>query len=225
MGPVSRTGLSSPRLDLAGAELRLLVLAERQDEYLAVDIDSGAFVRAHGTIDTDSGPSHILDVIKVELATNEHASDLSQPEAVTMAGPARPARRVRRGRVKRYLRALVAPDGGPLLGFPASATPYWTLNGTRPSLTLIKPDDGLVINKRETDGSLWARFRWDNGQYHLPVDDARLSAAFSDGGRTHLGGRALTRALGHRPHYVLVALAPPRNGHCYKTLAAVLPRQ
>ena len=48
MGPVSRTGLSSPRLDLAGAELRLLVLAERKGEYLAVDVDSGAFVREVG---------------------------------------------------------------------------------------------------------------------------------------------------------------------------------
>ncbi len=225
MGAVSRTGLSSPRLDLAGAELRLLVLAERPDEYLAVDIDSGAFVRAHGATDAGSGPRHILDVIKVELATSEHATDLSQPEAVTMAGPARPARRVRRGRVKRYLRALVAPDGEPLLGFPASATPYWTLNGTRPSLALVTPSDGLTVTKRETDGTLWARFNWAGNQYHMPVDDARLSRALADSDRTRLSGRALARALGHRPHYLLVALAPPRNGHCYKTLAAVLPRQ
>jgi hypothetical protein len=222
---VSRTGLSSPRLDLAGAELRLLVLAERPDEYLAVDVDSGAFVRAHGTTETDTGPSHILDVIKVELADNEHASDLSQPEAVTMAGPARPARRVRRGRVKRYLRALVAPKGEPLLGFPASATPYWTLNGTRPSLALITPDDGLTVTRRQPDDTLWARFQWDAGLYHLPVDDARLSTAFADGRRVRLAGRALSHTLGHRPHYLLVALAPPRNGHCYKTLVAVLPRQ
>lgn len=225
MGPVSRTGLSSPRLDLAGAELRLLVLAERKDEYLAVDIDSGAFVRAHGATDTGTGPRHILDVIKVELATNDHASDLSQPEAVTMAGPARPARRVRRGRVKRYLRALVAPEGEPLLGFAASATPYWTLNGTRPSLALITPSDGVTIAKRQTDETLWARFHWAGSQYHLPVDDARLSAAVADTGRARLSGRPLASALGHRPHYLLVALAPPRNGHCYKTLAAVLPRQ
>lgn len=222
---MSRTGLPSRRLDLVGGELRLLVLAERTDEYLAVDIDSGAFVRAKGTTATGTGPKHILDVIKVELATNDHASDLSQPEAVTMAGPARPARRVRRGRVKRYLRALVAPEGEPLLGFPASATPYWTLDGTRPSMALITPSDGLSVTKRQTDDTLWARFHWAGGQYQLPVDDARLSAALADDDRTRLSGRALARALGHRPHYLLVALAPPRNGHCYKTLAAVLPRQ
>jgi hypothetical protein len=221
---VSRSGLSSPRLDLAGEELRLLVLAERKDEYLAVDIDSGAFVRAHGVTDTGAGPKHILDVIKVELAANDHASDLSQPEAVTMAGPARPARRVRPGRVKRYLRALVAPEGEPLLGFAASSTPYWTLNGTRPSLALITPSDGVSVTTRETDDTLWARFYWAGNQYHLPVDDARLSAAIADSGRPRLSGRALARRLGHRPHYLLVALAPPRDGHCYKTLAAVLPR-
>ena len=66
---------------------------------------------------------------------------------------------------------------------------------------------------------------WSGGQYNLPVDDARLSTAMADGERTRIGGRALARALGHRPHYLLVALAPPRNGHCYKTVAAVLPRQ
>ncbi len=222
---MSRTGLSSPRLDLAGAELRLLVLAERPDEYLAVDVDSGAFVRAHGPTDTGTGPRHILDVIKVELADNEHATDLSQPEAVTMAGPARPARRVRRGRVKRYLRALVAPKGEPLLGFPAAATPYWTLDGTRPSLALLTPSDGLTVIKRQPEGTLWARFHWDGGNYHLPVDDARLSAAFADSSRGRLAGRALAHALGHRPQYLLVALTRPRNGHCYKTLVAVLPRQ
>ena len=142
-----------------------------------------------------------------------------------MAGPPRQARRVRRGRVKRYLRALVAPEGQPLLGFPASATPYWTLDGTRPSLALITPSDGLTVSRRQTDGTLWARFHWSGGQYNLPVDDARLSTAMADGERTRIGGRALARALGHRPHYLLVALAPPRNGHCYKTVAAVLPRQ
>ena len=119
----------------------------------------------------------------------------------------------------------MAPDGEPLLGFPASATPYWTLNGTRPSLALVTPSDGLTVTKRETDGTLWARFNWAGNQYHMPVDDARLSRALADSDRTRLSGRALARALGHRPHYLLVALAPPRNGHCYKTLAAVLPRQ
>jgi hypothetical protein len=59
----------------------------------------------------------------------------------------------------------------------------------------------------------------------MPVDDARLAATFADGERVRLGGRALAHALGHRPHYLLVALTPPRNGHCYKTLVAVLPRQ
>ena len=127
--------------------------------------------------------------------------------------------------MKRYLRALVAPEGEPLLGFAASATPYWTLNGTRPSLALITPSDGVSIVKRQTDETLWARFHWAGSQYHLPVDDARLSAAVADTGRARLSGRPLARALGHRPDYLLVALAPPRNGHCYKTLAAVLPRQ
>jgi hypothetical protein len=126
--------------------------------------------------------------------------------------------------VKRYLRALVAPEGEPLLGFAAGSTPYWTLNGTRPSLALITPSDGVSVTTRETDDTLWARFYWAGNQYHLPVDDARLSAAIADSGRPRLSGRALARRLGHRPHYLLVALAPPRDGHCYKTLAAVLPR-
>jgi hypothetical protein len=225
MGRVSRTGLSSPRLDLAGAELRLLVLAERPDEYLAVDLASGAFVRAYGSTATKKGPKHILDVIKVELADNEHASDLSQPEAITMAGPPRSARRVRPGRVKRYLRALVAPSSAPLLGFPARSTPYWTLDGTRPSVALIRPDDGPFIERREADNTLWAGFHWGVGRYVLPVDDERLSTAIADSRRDDLSGRALSRALGHSAHYLLVALGRPLNGHCYKTVAAILPKQ
>lgn len=222
---MSRTGLSSPRLDLSGAQLRLLILAERPNEYLAVDLASGALVRAYGATATETGPKHVLDVVKVELGDNEHASDLSQPEAITIAGPPRTVRRVRPGRVKRYLRALVAPSSQPLLGFPAPSTPYWTFDGTRPSVALVKPDDGPYIEWRESDDTLWAGFRWGAGRYVLPVDDARLSSAIADSGKDSLSGRALGRALGHNPHYLLVALGPPRNGHCYKTLAAILPRQ
>ena len=36
--------------------------------------------------------------------------------------------------------------------------------------------------------------------------------------------RASAAALGFDPQYLLVTVSPPRDGHCYKVCAAVLPR-
>ena len=35
---------------------------------------------------------------------------------------------------------------------------------------------------------------------------------------------SLATALGFEPQYLLVTVSPPRDGHCYKVCAAVLPR-
>ena len=41
-------------------------------------------------------------------------------------------------------------------------------------------------------------------------------------GRLH--GKELASALGFKPHYLVASISAPRNGHCYKTIRALLPR-
>ena len=42
--------------------------------------------------------------------------------------------------------------------------------------------------------------------------------------RERLSGKSLSAALGFDPQYLLVTVSQPRDGHCYKVCAAVLPR-
>jgi hypothetical protein len=42
--------------------------------------------------------------------------------------------------------------------------------------------------------------------------------------RDRLSGKALSTALGFRPHFIVVSISRPRDGHCYKTVTAILPR-
>jgi len=53
----------------------------------------------------------------------------------------------------------------------------------------------------------------------------RLAARALDAARRErLSGKSLAAALGFDPQYLLVTVSPPREGHCYKVCAAILPR-
>jgi hypothetical protein len=94
----------------------------------------------------------------------------------------------------------------------------------RPSLALISPSIGPLLFRRKTDDTVWVRFGWSRSDNWLPVEDTRAVASLWGAGRDKLTGKELAGALGFRPRYLLVALTPPRDGHCYKTVVALLPR-
>jgi hypothetical protein len=205
-----------------GSLLRLLVLAPDEGGCAAVDLDSGAFVRAEapgGEVLEDFAP---YDVVETRLAGSEEPPDPARPEAVVLAERPRRIGQLRGRRANRYLHALLAPQSAPLLGFPGPAAPYWTVTGAHPSLALVAPELGPAVVRRNP-GVIRARFRWGGRDHSLPVACRRLRAAFLDSGRPELGGEALARRLGFRPRYLLLALTRPRLGHCYKTVAAALP--
>jgi hypothetical protein len=56
------------------------------------------------------------------------------------------------------------------------------------------------------------------------MEDRRAVIALERARRDRLSGKDLESALGFRPHYLVVVLSRPRDGHCYKTVAALLPR-
>ncbi|HLH28428.1 MAG TPA: hypothetical protein VKW77_05905, partial [Acidimicrobiales bacterium] len=127
-------------------------------------------------------------------------------------------------RARRLLKHLVAPPEQHLLGFAGSAAPYWEFHGMRPSVALVVPSRGPMLFRRDPDDSVWARFGWPRSDNWLPVEDRRAVAALWAARRERLAGRDLAHALGYRPHFLLVTLSRPRDGHCYKTVAALLPR-
>jgi hypothetical protein len=201
------------------------VLACGQEDTTAVDLGNGALVRLR--VEWEDGREPDLspfDVVDAWWADDPERDDLAQPEAVTVAGMPARVGTLRGRRARRVLKHLVAPPEQHLLGFPGSASPYWEFHGMRPSVALVVPSRGPLLFRRRADDSVWARFGWPRSDNWLPVEDRRAIAALWASRRDRLSGKDLANALGFRPHFLVVSLSRPREGHCYKTVAALLPR-
>lgn len=204
---------------------RCMVLARSSDDTTAVDLGSGALVRLRSESSDDLEPEcSPLDVVDATWARNPERDDLAQPEAVTLDAAPAVVGALHGRRARRVLRHLVAPAEQHLLGFAGSSAPYWEFSGMRPSVALVVPNRGPVLLRRRADQSVWARFGWPRSDNWLPVEDRRAVAALWASRRERLSGRELAKALAFKPHFLVVTLSRPRDGHCYKTVAAILPR-
>jgi hypothetical protein len=202
-----------------------MVLACGEEDVAAVDLGSGALVRLRVESPEDTDPSLApFDVVDATWAADLERDDLAQPEAISLEGGPEVVGALRGRRARRILRHLVAPAEQHLLGFPGASAPYWEFDGMRPSMALVVPSRGPVLFRREADDSVWARFGSPRSDNWLPVEDRRALAALWATRRDRLWGKELSRALGFRPYVLVVTLSRPRNGHCYKTVAAILRR-
>ena len=212
-------------LVVGGARLRLLVLGCTEDDTTAVDVASGALLRLRIPWPVGHEPDLApFDVVEATLAEDPERDDLAQPEAATASSLPRLVGSLRGRRARRMLARLAVPPDGPLLGFLGPSAPYWEFRGLRPSIALVHPGRGPQLIRRRSDGSTWVRFGWDRDDVWLPVEDRRTVRALDASRRDRLSGKALSTALGFTPHYVLAAVSSPRDGHCYKVCAAILPR-
>jgi hypothetical protein len=204
---------------------RCMVLACTPEDTTAVDLRTGAVVRLRidwsDAREPDLSPLEIVDVLWAE---DPERDDLAQPEAVTVTGVPAVLGTVRGRRARRVLRDVTIPPPQNLLGFPGSSAPYWEFRGMRPSVAVVVPSRGPVIFRRREDDTVWARFGWPRSDNWLPLEDQRAITALATARRDRLSGKDLDGALGFRPHFLVVVLSRPRDGHCYKTVAALLPR-
>jgi hypothetical protein len=208
------------RVAEVGAQLELLVLASDPAGCIGVDLASGAFVRAHHPVD---GVRYLkpFAVASGQLGAID-MDDAAEPERADLTEPLRPTARLHPRQAERWLRPLLHPPRPPLLGLAGNALPYWTLQGDRPSVALIEPDD---VGVARAAGGYVCRFMWLGTFHELFLQDRRLTAALARHPVERAGGRQLHSLLGHAPDRLLVALTPPREGYCYKAVMAVLPRR
>jgi len=208
------------RVAVAGAELRMLVLAPQIDGCVGIDLDSGAFVRAIYSAD-EGEPLEAFDVTTAPIGLPLDPPDTVRPEAVAMACAPERIGSLSPRRAERYLQALRHPAQGPLLGFAGVTVPYWTLGGDRPSLALVEPTEGPLV-LAVADG-YECRFGWQGTVQQLPLGDHQLATELAGLRRRRSSPRELTRILGYRPGRLLVVVAGPTDGHCTKQVAALLP--
>ncbi|HEX3566981.1 MAG TPA: hypothetical protein VHU17_16550 [Acidimicrobiales bacterium] len=218
----------SPRDRVAidgGSALNLLVLACNEEDTAGIDLASGALVRARVPWPAGHRPDLApFDVVEAVLADEPERDDLAQPEAVSAQGLPRHLGTLHGRRVRHLLHPLAAPMEEHVLGFPGTSAPYWEFRGFRPSLALLVPTKGPVLFRRAGDRSVWIRFGWGRSDNWLPVEDFGAIRALDAARRDRLQGKDLAAALGFKPHYLVASVSRPRDGHCYKTIRALVPR-
>ena len=199
---------------------QLLVLATGTRGGAAVDLRTCALVRVHW-LSPPTEALHPYDIVSADLERDDDVLPFPQDSYLSTA-PEKQGKMTGR-RAEKLLRPLVHPDNRPLLGAPATQVAYWTLRSDQPSIALVAPSAGPVI-ERDTRLKLRCRFRWRRLDHDLPLDDPSVDERLSHPTATHLAGGTLDRALGWRPHRLVVALTPPRDGQCTKVVAGLLPK-
>jgi hypothetical protein len=208
-----------------GSTLHLLVLSSTSEDTTVVDLATRTVMRVRVPWPEGHEPDiQTFDVVEVTLAEDPERDDLAQPEATTVADLPRHVGSLRGRQLRKLLRRMVASPEGPLLGFPGASAPYWEFRGFRPSVALIEPTRRPQLIRRNSDNSTWVRFGWNLDDVWLPVEDRHAARALVAARRERLSGKSLATALGFDPQYLLVTVSPPRDGHCYKVCAAILPQ-
>ena len=200
----------------------MVVLAAARRQCVGVDLSSGALVRLRAATPLPQrDPLRVFDLVATHVWPVPEHERLEQPESV-IAGPVEWIGGLSGRRTERMLRPLLHPTDTPLLGFPGAAAPFWTFDGTRPSVSVVEPQGPITV--RIDIHGVRCRFRFRDVQHDLPLEDPAVLARLDWLTSSRLGPRALTDVLSFRPHRLLVALSRPTNGYCNKVVAALLPK-
>ena len=215
--------LAPPRTVAPGATLRLLVLSS-DAELIGIDLASGALVRGQTPYgDDDVEDLDPFEVVEARLSDEDApVGSLHAPESVQLDHGVRRVGRLSGRRAERLLRPFLHPGHRHVLGLPGPAVPYWTLAGDRPSLDLVAPSAGPAVLR--TAHGFRCRFSWRGRDHDLPLGSMRLASRLEGSRRRVLTSEEMRRVLGYQPTRVLTALTAPHGGHCYKVVAALLPR-
>lgn len=199
-------------------QLRFLLLASTPRGATGVDLATGALRRLEWTAPAPAFAAY-------EIVEAHVRSDEAHPFPADTMLASDPVRigSMRGRKAEKLLRPLVYRGNGPLLGAATASVTYWTLGSGSPSVSLVAPAAGPVV-ERDGNARLRCRFRSGRLDHDLPLDDARLEERLSHPTAIRLSGGTLARALGWAPERLVVALTPPSEGRCHKIVAGLVPR-
>jgi hypothetical protein len=200
-----------------GAVLELAMLASGRRSSVAVDLATNAIVRVHHPRQAEIDP---FAVVQAHLGTPS-LDRPEQPESIDTDETLRPIGRLQGLRCERLLRSIDTTPVRPTLGITGPGVALWQLDGSRPSVEIVRApfDTDITVDER----GVRCRFSWVRGAEELPIEDPRLLRQLDWLPSGPISLRACARALGFRPTRMTVALGRPRNGYCYKVVAALLP--
>lgn len=198
--------------------LRLLLLASTPSGGVGVDVATGGLLRVRWL---ERAPVFsIYDLVETDVRRDEalpFPNDMVVGSAPVRVGS------LRGRRAEHLLRPLVHPASQPLLGAPTATVTYWTIRADAPSVAIVAPAAGPVLERDGTRG-LRCRFRWRRLDHDLPFEDPALGERLAHPTADRLAGGTLARALGWKPDRLVVSLDAPVEGRCDKVVTGLLPR-
>ena len=198
-------------------------------EWVAADVETGALVRALATdtlLPDAPRPSVPLELVSFRIAPSGEPPDPARPEAVRIAeGSLTKLPPPRQRAVRRLLGHLVTSSRSrPLLGSLGPSIAYPDLEGDRPSLAVVAPDQRPRFGNGPTGA--WCQFSLAGRRHALPLrgrpEEALdlvegLSAAFE--GRRRHRRRGPGAAV---PRLLVIGFGPPRRGQVPKLVLGAI---
>ena len=190
------------RVAVAGAELKMLVLAPRPSGCVGVDLDSGAFVRAAFRRTGRRTPRSprpggrsrsVAPSTRPTRPSRRRCSSTAPPGEWAGPAPGGSAAGSRPSTTRPRARCWASP---------APASPYWTLVGDRPSLALVVPSAAAEV--RLGPNGYECIFGWQGATHQYPLVDPFLLDTLHRLERRHMGAHDMARVLGFRPGRILV---------------------
>lgn len=212
------------RSERPGEQLHCLVLARAADEWVGVDIATGAFVRAPGFFDVEDPGRRRSIVVGFTIGPPEGPIDPSRPELVVPLDQPEVIGSISPRAARRFLRKLATPEskGATILGTRGPSIAFVDLDANASSLQLLALGPKrleLGLNDRdEPDCSI----PWGGTTQRTRLVDPVASAAAAASGAKGLRGSQITAAIGFRPNFVLVGLGRVSGGHAPKLVFALL---
>ena len=228
--------VGTPPRTTPGTELTCLVLSPGPEEWVGVDLGSGALLRSRPAggralqqVRTADGTPRLVgrfDIVALTLAEDEEPPDPARPEAIVALGPPTLLGRARRHPARRLLEQLASPErtGASLLSTWGPSIAYIDLDGTAQSVVVIETSPRSLELSVRADGEVIATISWSGiTRTVLVTDPVARRAAFAAEHPLRRG--ELVETLGFRPSYLICGLAAVRQGHASKVVLAVLPRR
>ncbi|HWD24925.1 MAG TPA: hypothetical protein VG368_05635 [Acidimicrobiales bacterium] len=201
------------------------MLSRGHDEWVGVDLASGAFVRVPGGIDAP-----IDDETRAGLAVEfiraipDGSPDPSRPEVVIPATVPAVIATPRSRSIRRYLERLATPEsnGATILGTRGPSIAFIDLDGTAASIQLLAiPAKKLELSVSER-GAPVCSIPWGGTTQRIRIADDLIAQVVMASAPRALHGPQITAAIGARSGFVLVGLGRVTGGHASKLVLALL---
>jgi hypothetical protein len=199
-------------------------LAQTPDEWIGVDLGSGAFVRAPGgVVGPDESGSRIV-AVEFTLAAPSGPPDPSRPELLEPAADPIVIGTPKPRAVRRFLGRLATPEtnGATILGTRGPSIAFVDLDGTAASVQLLAiPAKRLELGVSAAQVPVCSIPWGGTTQWTKVADEDAARAALASAPRS-LRGPQITAAMGFRPNFVLIGLGRVTEGHVPKLVLALL---